>query len=129
MAEIMRLLGDRGIGRAAVERQPAAGDVHQPGDHAQQRGFAGAVAPGHHQRFAAGQAEIEAGKDLAPAPAAGQIVALKLHQARFSLPAAGGKAVPAAENPDIPAHFCEVPSLIWRPRAKRPYKPAVTALT
>ena len=114
----MRLLGDRGIGLAAVERQPAAGHVHQPGDHAQQRGFAGAVAPGHHQGFAAGQAEIEAGKDLAPAPAACQIIALELHQARFSLPAAAGKAAPAAENPDILRIFCEVPSLIWRPAQK-----------
>ena len=57
-------------------------------------------------------------KDLAPAPAARQIIALELHQARFSLPTAGGKAMPAAENPDIPRIFAEVPSLIWRPAQK-----------
>src|SRR5208283_5728674 len=100
---------------AAVEFQLAAGQVDQPGDHAQQRGFAGAIAPGHHQGFAPGQAEIEVREDLAPAPAADEIVAFELHHARFSLPMAGGKAMLAADNPDMPRIFAEVPSLIWRP--------------
>jgi len=109
MADIMRLLADRGIGLAAVEFQPAAGDVHQPGDHAQQRGFAGAVAPSHHQRVASGQAEIEARKHLAPTPAANQIIGFELHQMRPSLPAAGGKAMLTAENPDILNIFGKFP--------------------
>jgi hypothetical protein len=66
----------------------------------------------------AGHAEIEVREHLASTPAANQIIALELHQARFSLPAPGGKAVPAAENADILRIFSEVPSLIWRPAQK-----------
>ena len=90
----MRLLGERGVVFAAGEGPMSGRDAHQPGDHAQQRGFAGAVASGHHQGFAAGQAEIQAGEHLAPAAAAGQIVACELHQARRSpnTRAAGGVA-------------------------------------
>ena len=54
--------------------------------------------------------EAEARKHLAPAPAARQIVALELHQARLSLPAAGREAMLAAQYPDIPRIFREVPS-------------------
>jgi hypothetical protein len=41
----------------------------------------------------------------------------------------GGKAVPAADNPDMPRIFTEVPLLIWRPAQKDPISPAVMALT
>jgi hypothetical protein len=114
----VRLLGDRGIGLSAFEFELATGQVDQPSDHTQERGFAGAIASSYHQGFAAGQAEIEARKDLAPAPAAREIIASELHQARFSLPIAGGKAVSAADNPDMPRIFTEVPSLMWRPAQK-----------
>ena len=59
VAEIMRLLGDACASASPpVEREPPAGEPHQPGDHAQQRGFAGAVAAGHQQRLAAVDGEI-----------------------------------------------------------------------
>ena len=77
----------------------------------------------------AGQAEIEAGKHLAPAPAESQIIGFELHQARFSLPAAVGKAMPAAEYPDYSAHFLGSSLVNIASSAKRPYKPAVIALT
>ena len=81
VAEVVRLLADRARpGRR--RRAPAArGDAHQPGDHAQQGGFAGAVAAGDHQRLARRQAEIKPGEHLAPATVAGQVFGRELHQA------------------------------------------------
>ena len=46
---------------AALERQPPGGNADEPGDHAKQGGFAGAVAPGNHQRFARRQPKLSRG--------------------------------------------------------------------
>ena len=76
------------------------------GNHAQQRGFAGAVASGHHHGFAAGQAETKPYEHITPAAVAGQFFARELHQARRS-PAAGcGPAAVVVETPDILRIFC-----------------------
>ena len=72
MAEIMRLFADAAVRVAAGERQRAAFDPQQPRDHAQQRGFARAIAAGHRQRLVRTRAQNEPGKDLAPAAPADQ---------------------------------------------------------
>ena len=97
----MRLLGERGLGGAAVESEAPAGEPHQPGDHAQQRGFAGAVAAGHQQGLAAVEAEIEPGKDLAPAAHASQIVADKPHQPAQKRPIGRRLGAGRAGDPDF----------------------------
>ena len=68
VAEIVGLLGEGQL-RVAAGRAPAAppADPDQAGDHAQQRGFAGAVAAGDQQRLAAGDRKTKPGKDLAAA--------------------------------------------------------------
>ena len=70
MAEIMRLFADAAVRVPARERKGAAFDPQQPRDHAQERGFARAIAAGHRQRLSGRQGEAETRKDLAlPAPA------------------------------------------------------------
>lgn len=62
MAEIMGLFGNGEVGAAVVQPQFAGGGRQQPGDHAQQRGFAGSVAAGQHQHVPFGERKIYIGE-------------------------------------------------------------------
>ena len=91
-------LGGKPVPRSGIhQRQPAAGDPEQPRNHAQQRGFAGAVAPGDQQGLAAADGKTQPGKHLAAAPDAGQAACLKPHRRRpAGWPSLG---MPATQSP------------------------------
>ena len=80
MAEIMHLLGEVGVGLAAVEREPAGGQMNEPGNHPQQGRLAGAIASGDQQRLAATQAETQSAEHRPAAADAGEILRAELHQ-------------------------------------------------
>jgi hypothetical protein len=61
-----------------------AGDSDKPCRHAQERGFAGAVAAANRQAFARRDGKAYAGEDVASAASAGQIGGGKPHQQRLS---------------------------------------------
>src|SRR5882724_1152428 len=73
MTEVVSLLVDGEFRIAPFEGHPPAADMNKPRDHPQQRGLSRPVWTHHGERFAGADREIEAGKDLPPAPAAGQI--------------------------------------------------------
>jgi len=56
----MGLLAKGGVAIATLEGKTSGGDGYQPGNHPQQRRFAGAIPPGHHQGLACWEAEIQA---------------------------------------------------------------------
>jgi hypothetical protein len=108
----MGLFAKRNVRDAAFELQPPAGDPYKSGDHAQQGGFSGAIAAGHHHGLAAGQGEAEAAENVPPATVAGQLGGTESrHGCRgpFAGVSAAGLGL---ENPDFPSIFGEVPRSI-----------------
>ena len=63
----MRLFGQRRVASAPVKWIVAAAQRQQPGQCAEKRGFAGAVAPEHDQSLAGAQFKIDIADDGAPA--------------------------------------------------------------
>ena len=78
VTEIVGLLTDRCVGRS-TKRQPSGGNVHEPGYHAEQGRFTGAIAPGNDQRFTRRHLETDVPENLAAASAAGEPLGLKFH--------------------------------------------------
>ncbi len=80
VAEIVRLLGDREVRRAAVECDVPLRRLEQARNQAQQRGFSGAIAAGQGERLARRGGEIEAGEHRPPSPDTGEILARQPHR-------------------------------------------------
>src|SRR5262249_38487386 len=76
-------------GVASLQGDGTLGRDQQAGDQPQQRGLAGAIGPGHRQRFASGGLEIEAVEDLPAAPDASDTASREAHRALSKL---GGRA-------------------------------------
>jgi hypothetical protein len=114
MTEIVRLLADRRVGFATVERQASRGYAHKACDYAQQGGFARPISAGNDHRLAAAQAEIEALKYAASAAVAGQFIGSELHHVRRHPEGAGEPADQVPKNLDFLSISGDVPWSIWR---------------
>jgi hypothetical protein len=106
----MRLLADAALRVAARQCEAAALDPQQARDHAKERGFARAVAAGHGQSLSRRERECEAGKDLASAPPAEQIV--RPQRQRISH-RRGIRARQAVEKNAITPGACRSFSFMW----------------
>jgi hypothetical protein len=62
-----RFLGRQAVHHAVADGDLAAGDFLQPGQHAQQRGFAAAGRTHQHRELAIGNIDADAPYDLRPA--------------------------------------------------------------
>ena len=103
------------LGIAAFERQPPAGEPHQPGDQPQQRGFAGAVPPGDHQRLAGADRETRVPRR--PRGRRGRRQCCRR-------PAASGRPISARNTNENITHVWNASSVNMASGRKRPYKPA-----
>ena len=112
MAEVMALFGEWRITLSAVERQLSGGAADQAGDHAQEGGFSGAIAPGNDHGLAARYRKAQAAKYLAPATVAGQFLGVESHHGCRGPFGGGDRTAPGLENPDISSIFGEVPRSI-----------------
>src|SRR5215204_2449904 len=119
MTQIVGLLRDVFFGVRAGDGQLPPGDPNKPRHHAEQRGFAGAIAPRHQQGLAAGQGETQSGKDLTAAPDAGEPASLKPHRhSRRPSLRARRPGMSAMQSPQLRAILVYLAE-----REKSPYKP------
>jgi hypothetical protein len=96
----MGLLRDVLVRIGIHQRQPAAGDPNQPRNHAQERRFARAVAPGDQQGLARTNRKPKPREHLAAAADAGEAACLKPHRCppcRQTAPSVSG--IPATQSP------------------------------
>ena len=79
MAEVMRLLADAGLRRAALKRNRSFGERQETGDRPQQARLARAVRADQQQRLAGPRGERHPRKDPAPAPFNGDFLGAQAH--------------------------------------------------
>ena len=106
MAQIMRLLGEGGVGVAVFKREPPGGQPHQAGNRPQQRRLARPVGPAHQQGLPCVDRKAQRREHPPAAPDAGKLGGQKpprppnwVHQGLLPGGVAVRKAVPMGQSP------------------------------